>query len=124
MVIIKNFLLILILIIAGCNGKEEEPLYFVEICYKLDDLSASDVERTISRPIERLLSEIKEIKYVYSASWRNRALITAAIFIDVKHEILLLQIKNKLSTIDLSKTITRPEFKIIIEREKESKFCY
>ena len=58
--------------------REEEPqikVPVVDILVALPGSSAAEVERRVSSPIERLMSEIPGVEYVYSTSQPGQSLI-------------------------------------------------
>ncbi len=85
--------------------REEEPQIVVplaDVMISAPGLSAEDVERTVSIPLEKLLYQIDGVEYVYSMSQPGRSLVTVRFFVGEDREDSLVKLHNKIqSNVDL-----------------------
>ncbi len=99
-------LLVLLSLIAGAvallaTPREEEPQIVVPMADVLVDapgLSPSEVERQVATPLEKLLSEIDGVEYVYSMSRRGSAVITVRFYVGEDREDSLVKIHSKVQS--------------------------
>lgn len=81
--------------------REEEPQIVVpvaDVLVSAPGLSAEQVERQITSRLEKLLSQIDGVEYVYSASSEGRAIVTVRFFVGEDREDSLVKIHSKLQT--------------------------
>jgi multidrug efflux pump subunit AcrB len=81
--------------------REEEPqivVPVVDIYVNAPGASASEVEKLIATPLERLLWQIDGVEYVYSMSERGGALVTVRYFVGEDREDSLVKLRNKLDS--------------------------
>ena len=83
-------LLILLIAIAGgiialmITPREEEPQIIVplaDVLVAAPGLSAEQVERQVTTPLEKLLYQIDGVEYVYSMSMPERCVVTVRFFV-------------------------------------------
>ena len=90
------------LLLNACNSsaKKEEDFFLLEVTYNniSHDLSAEDVDKLISRPLEGLSVGVGTIKHVYSASFRDGAVISYMFSVDTDTKEAIKQIKQLLLT--------------------------
>ncbi len=87
------------LIALSLMPREEEPqivVPMIDVYVEAPGLSATEVERQVAVPVEKLLSQIPGIEHVYSQSHPNRALVTLAFYVGENRETSLLNTYNKL----------------------------
>ncbi len=97
-------LLMLLALITGVvalylTPREEEPQIVVPIADVLINapgLSAGQVERQITIPLEKLLSQIDGVEHVYSVSSNDQAVITVRFYVGEDRERSLVKIYNKI----------------------------
>jgi multidrug efflux pump subunit AcrB len=79
--------------------REEEPqivVPMVDVLVEAPGLSARQVERQVTTPLEKLLSQIPGVENVYSATASGRATVTLAFYVGEDREDSLLNTYNKL----------------------------
>src|SRR5512143_392289 len=79
--------------------REEEPQIVVPVADVLIDaptLDAQQVERLISTPLEKLLTQIDGVEHVYSTSDDGRAMVTVRFFVGENREDSLVKLYNKI----------------------------
>jgi len=79
--------------------REEDPQIVVpmlDIFVSMPGASAQEVEQRVSIPMEKLLAEIPDAKYIYSTSMPGSALVTVRYDVGVKEEDAVVQTYNKL----------------------------
>ncbi|MCK5040703.1 MAG: efflux RND transporter permease subunit [Sphingomonadales bacterium] len=87
------------LIALQVTPREEEPQIVVpimEVTVNAPGLSARQVERQVTTPLESLLNQLAGIEYVYSASKAGMAVVTLRFFVGENREDALLNTYNKL----------------------------
>ncbi|MDP2572382.1 efflux RND transporter permease subunit [Vibrio penaeicida] len=96
-------LIIFALIIGGAalwlTPKEEDPQIVVPMADVLIDapgLSAKQVEKQVTEPLEKLLSQIDGVEYVYSTSMENKAQVIVRSYVGENRENALVKLYNKL----------------------------
>jgi multidrug efflux pump subunit AcrB len=103
-------LIILIALISGLlslqlTPREEEPQIVVpmaDVFISAPGLSAKQVERQISTPLEKLLAQIDGVEHVYSISNNDSAVVTVRFYVGEDREDSLVKIYNKIySNIDM-----------------------
>jgi multidrug efflux pump subunit AcrB len=81
--------------------REEEPQIVVpmaDIMIEAPGLSAEEVERQITQPIEKLLYQIDGVEYVYSMSQSGRSVVTSRFYVGEDREDSLLKLYNKVES--------------------------
>jgi multidrug efflux pump subunit AcrB len=81
--------------------REEEPqikVPVVDILVALPGSSAAEVERRVSSPVERLMSEIPGVEYVYSTSQPGQSLIVVRFRVGDDPERSLVKLQQKLQS--------------------------
>ncbi len=81
--------------------REEEPqisVPMVDIFIPFPGASAAEVESLVARPAERVMSEIKGVKYTYSASKPGFALITVRFKVGENQEASVVKVYDKLES--------------------------
>jgi multidrug efflux pump subunit AcrB len=79
--------------------REEEPQIVVpimEVSVRAPGLSAQQVERQVTIPLENLLNQLTGVEFVYSASKAGEAVVTLRFFVGEDREDALLNTYNKL----------------------------
>ncbi len=79
--------------------REEEPQIVVpmaDILVSAPGLSAQQIEKQVTLPLEKLLSQIPGVEHVYSTSRTGNAVVTLRFFVGEDREDSLLNIYNKL----------------------------
>ncbi|WP_262415421.1 efflux RND transporter permease subunit [Vibrio sp. SCSIO 43132] len=97
--ILIAFALILGGIALWLTPKEEDPQIVVPMADVLIDapaLSAKQVEKQVTEPLEKLLSQIDGVEYVYSASMENKAQVIVRFYVGENRENALVKLYNKL----------------------------
>ncbi|WP_354625566.1 efflux RND transporter permease subunit [Psychromonas sp. MME2] len=96
-------LILLTLIIGGFSlwltPKEEDPQIVVpmaDVLIEAPGLSAKQIEKQITEPLEKLVSAIDGVEYVYSSSQEGNAQITVRYFVGEGRESALVKLYNKL----------------------------
>ncbi len=81
--------------------REEEPQIVVpmaDVMIQAPGLSAQEVERQITQPLEKLLYQIDGVQYVYSMSQSGRAVVTARFYVGEDREDSLVKLYNKVDS--------------------------
>lgn len=103
-------ILILLALIAGAislwmTAKEEDPQIVVpmaDVLVTAPGLSAKQVERQVTQPLENLLYQIQGVEYVYSTSMTGQAQVIVRYKVGQEREDALIRLYNKLdSNIDI-----------------------
>ena len=97
-------ILMLIAIIAGAAAlwltpREEDPQIVVpmaDVLVNAPGLSARQVERQVTEPLERLLKQIDGVEYVYSTSMTGQAMVIVRFEVGEERENSLVKLYNKL----------------------------
>ncbi|RTE87519.1 MULTISPECIES: efflux RND transporter permease subunit [Gammaproteobacteria] len=95
---------IIFAIVAGfiallLTPKEEDPQIVVpmaDILVSAPGLSSEQVSTQVTEPVERLVSQIDGVEYVYSQSQRDSAVITVRFYVGEEREESLVKLYNKL----------------------------
>ncbi|MEN6625540.1 MAG: efflux RND transporter permease subunit [Candidatus Sumerlaeia bacterium] len=92
------------LVALWLTPREEEPQIVVplaDVLVSAPGLSAEQVERQVSTPLEKLLSQIDGVEYVYSMSREGSSIVTVRFYVGENREASLVKIYNKIqSSID------------------------
>ncbi len=78
--------------------REEEPQIVVplaDVLVSAPGLSAAQVERQVATPLEKLLSQIDGVEYVYSRSQAGYSVVTVRFFVGEDREDSLVKVYNK-----------------------------
>ena len=98
---INAFILLASLLLNACynNAQREKDFFLVDAAYSNigHDLSADDIDRLISRPLESLSVGYKTIKHVYSASFHDGAVISYMFSLDTDSKQAIELIKQLIS---------------------------
>jgi len=81
------------------TAREEEPqivVPVVDVQVSAPGLSAQQVERQVTTPLEKLLAQIPGVENVYSTSITGRSLVTLRFFVGEDREVSILNAYNKL----------------------------
>jgi multidrug efflux pump subunit AcrB len=81
--------------------REEEPQIVVpmaDVMIEAPGLSAEEVERQITQPLEKLLYQIDGVEYVYSMSQSGRSVVTARFYVGEDREDSLVKLYNKVDS--------------------------
>jgi multidrug efflux pump subunit AcrB len=102
----SNLSIVLILLAAvvglaalGLTPREEDPQIVVplaDVYVSFPGHSAGEVEKLVSTRLEKVLSEIDGVEYVYSMSREDRAIITVRFYVGEDRERSLVKLKKKL----------------------------
>jgi multidrug efflux pump subunit AcrB len=79
--------------------REEEPQIVVplaDVRVSAPGLSAEQVERQVATPLEKLLSQIDGVEYIYSRSRAGHSVVTVRFFVGEDREDSLVKIYNKI----------------------------
>ena len=79
--------------------KEEDPQIVVpmaDVLIQAPGLSARQVEKQVTEPLEKLLSQIDGVEYVYSTSMKGSAQVVVRYFVGEGREEALIKLYNKL----------------------------
>ncbi|WP_425425294.1 efflux RND transporter permease subunit [Vibrio sonorensis] len=79
--------------------KEEDPQIVVpmaDVIIHAPGLSATQVENQVTEPLEKLVSQIDGVEYVYSASMSGQAQVIVRFFVGEDRERALVRLYNKL----------------------------
>lgn len=95
---------ILFAVLAGIvalilTPKEEDPQIVVpmaDIVVSAPGLSSTQMSSQVTEPVERLVSQIDGVEYVYSQSNRDHAIITVRFYVGEERESSLVKLYNKL----------------------------
>ena len=80
--------------------REEEPqiiVPMVDVFVDMPGASPSEVEQRVTRPLEKLLSEIPGVEYVYSTSSPGRSLVIVRFVVGENEERALVRLNQKLA---------------------------
>ncbi len=111
--------IILGVFITFITPSEEEPqirVPMVDIFVQYPGASAKEVEEVVTRPLEKLIWEIKGVEYVYSTSLPGMSVVTARYLVGEDEEEALVKLYNKLmSNMDrippgVSMPLVKPKF--------------
>lgn len=101
-----NLSVLLILVMLACGAaaliltpREEEPQIVVplaDIHIQMPGSSAEEVERLVSSKLERLLSQIDGVEYVYSMSRPGNSVVTVRFYVGESRELSLVKLHNKI----------------------------
>ncbi|WP_413112909.1 efflux RND transporter permease subunit [Thaumasiovibrio sp. DFM-14] len=96
-------IIIITLILGGAalwlTPKEEDPQIVVPMADVFVDapgLSAKQIEKQVTEPLEKLLSQIDGVEYVYSSSMENQAHVIVRFYVGEEREAALVKLYNKL----------------------------
>ena len=96
---------LLALVIGGValflTPREEEPQIIVpmaDVMITAPGLSAEEVERQVTQPLEKLLYQIDGVEYVYSMSQSGRAVVTVRFLVGENREDSLVKLYNKVQS--------------------------
>ncbi len=81
--------------------REEEPQIVVpmaDVMVEAPGLSAEEIERQVTQPLEKLLYQIDGVEYVYSMSQSGRAVVTTRFFVGEDREDSLVKLYNKVES--------------------------
>lgn len=100
-----SILLIVFSLLLGIGAllvtpREEDPQIVVplaDVFVQFPGHSASDVERLVATPLERLLYQIDGVEYVYSMSRENLAIVTVRFFVGEDREDSLVKLFKKIN---------------------------
>jgi len=87
------------LLALNFTAREEEPqivVPVVDVTVAAPGLSARQVERQVTTPLEKLLAQIPGVEHVYSTSMTGHASVTLRFFVGEDREISILNAYNKL----------------------------
>ncbi len=79
--------------------REEEPQIIVplaDVLVSAPGLSAEQVERQVATPLEKLLSQIDGVEYIYSRSRAGHSVVTVRFFVGEDREDSLVKVYNKI----------------------------
>lgn len=79
--------------------REEEPqivVPMIDIAVQAPGMSAKQVERQVTYPLEKLLSQIKGVEHVYSSSMTGKTIVTLRFYVGEDREDAILNTYNKL----------------------------
>ncbi|MEZ6093349.1 MAG: efflux RND transporter permease subunit [Pirellulaceae bacterium] len=96
---------LLSLVIGGIalylTPREEEPQIIVpmaDLMVSAPGLSAQEVERQVTQPLEKLLYQIDGVEYVYSMSQQGRSVATVRFYVGEDREDSLVKLYNKVDS--------------------------
>ncbi len=81
--------------------REEEPQIIVpmaDVMIEAPGLSAEEVERQVTQPLEKLLYQIDGVEYVYSMSKSGRSIVTVRFYVGEDREDSLVKLYNKVDS--------------------------
>ncbi len=81
--------------------REEEPQIIVpmaDVMIEAPGLSAAEVDRQVTQPLEKLLYQIDGVEYVYSMSKSGRAVVTVRFYVGEDREDSLVKLYNKVNS--------------------------
>lgn len=93
------FSLIAGLLALNFTPREEEPqivVPMVDVVVSASGLSAQQVERQVTTPLEKLLAQIPGVENVYSSSMTGKAVVTLRFLVGQDRELSILNTYNKL----------------------------
>ncbi|MDZ7752922.1 MAG: efflux RND transporter permease subunit [Gammaproteobacteria bacterium] len=89
------------LVALAITPREEEPQIIVplaDVLVSAPGLGARQVERQVSTPLEKLLSQIDGVEHVYSMSQPGRAIVTVRFYVGEDREDSLVKVFSKLES--------------------------
>jgi len=89
------------LVALSLTPREEEPQIIVpmaDVVIEAPGLSADEVARQVTQPLEKLLYQIDGVEYVYSMSQNSRAIVTVRFFVGEDREDSLVKLYNKVDS--------------------------
>ncbi len=96
-------LIVLALVVGGISlwltPKEEDPQIIVpmaDVLIQAPGLSAKQVEKQVTEPLEKLLSQIDGVEDVYSSSMENSAQVIVRYYVGESREDALIKLYNKI----------------------------
>lgn len=97
-------MLMLLALVVGAAAllvtpREEEPQIVVplaDVLVSAPGLSAPQVERQVATPLEKLLSQIDGVEYIYSRSRAGHSVVTVRFFVGEDREDSLVKVYNKI----------------------------
>ena len=99
-----NLSVLVILVMLGCGAaamlltpREEEPQIVVplaDVFVQMPGASAEEVEQQVSARLERLLSQVDGVEYVYSMSRPGQAVVTVRYYVGEHRENSLVKLHN------------------------------
>ncbi|WP_375749849.1 efflux RND transporter permease subunit [Vibrio sp. HN007] len=93
------FALLVGVVALWLTPKEEDPQIVVpmaDVIIQAPGLSAKQVEKQVTEPLEKLLSQIDGVEYVYSSSMKGAAQVIVRYFVGEGREEALIKLYNKL----------------------------
>ncbi len=81
--------------------REEDPqinVTFANIFIPFPGASAEEVENLVSTPAEQVLSEIKDLKHIYSTSFPGMSMLTIQYKVGVDRTVALVRLYNKIAS--------------------------
>ncbi len=81
--------------------REEEPQIIVpmaDVMIQAPGLSAEEVERQVTQPLEKLLYQIDGVEYVYSMSQNGSSIVTVRFYVGEDREDSLVKLYNKINS--------------------------
>ncbi len=81
------------------SPKEEDPQIVVpmaDVLINAPGLSAKQVEKQVTEPLEKLVSQIDGVEYVYSSSMKGAAQVIVRYYVGEGREDALVKLYNKL----------------------------
>jgi multidrug efflux pump subunit AcrB len=81
------------------TAREEEPqivVPMIDVVVTAKGVNARQVERLITTPLEKLLSQITGVEHVYSASANGQSVVTLRFYVGENREMAILNTHNKL----------------------------
>jgi len=97
--LLMAFFLIVGLYSAWLTPREEEPqieVPFIDIFVQYPGASPEEVERRVSRPLEKLIQNIPGVEYVYSTSSSGRSMVIVRFFVGQELEPSLTRLFNEI----------------------------
>ncbi len=98
LLVVVSLLLGVVALVA--TAREEDPqivVPMVDVMLSVPGCSSDEVERQVTRQLEKFLYEIDGVEYVYSASESNKALVTARFYVGENREDSLFKVYNKIA---------------------------
>ncbi|MCF7791324.1 MAG: efflux RND transporter permease subunit [Victivallales bacterium] len=112
---LSSLVIIIALLLGGIaifsTPREEEPQIIVptaDVSVSFPGHSPSEVEQLVTRPLEKLLWQIKGVEHVYSISKRDKSLATVRFYVGEDREKSIVKLRDK---IDSNKDIVPPGVK-------------
>ncbi|GLX82221.1 efflux RND transporter permease subunit [Thalassotalea eurytherma] len=91
--------LLLGFVALNVTPREEEPqivVPMIDVVVQAQGLDARQVERLVTTPLEKLLSQIKGVEHVYSATSNNQTIVTLRFYVGQSRQTSLFNTYNKL----------------------------